>query len=62
MQEYWVNFVKYGDPNGAGVPDWPRFAEDPTQVLELGAHVGMITDPYLELYGLIDQYQDSIAE
>jgi para-nitrobenzyl esterase len=26
MQEYFANFVKTGNPNGAGLPDWPAYA------------------------------------
>jgi para-nitrobenzyl esterase len=33
LRPYWVNFVKTGDPNGAGPASWPRFTPDG------GAHI-----------------------
>lgn len=36
MLEYWTNFVKTGNPNGAGLPLWPRYSSDSRAYLELG--------------------------
>ncbi len=61
MQKYWVNFVKYGDPNGEGLPEWP-LATDGTDVFELGDRIGVTTDPYVDIYKIIDKYQDSLED
>jgi enterochelin esterase family protein len=33
VSSYWTNFAKRGDPNGPGLPAWPRFTERDGQVM-----------------------------
>ncbi|MBQ4301541.1 MAG: carboxylesterase family protein, partial [Oscillospiraceae bacterium] len=60
MLQYYVNFIKTGDPNGSGLPEWKTDAASGGKVLELGAQVRMIEDPHLGLHELLDQYQDGL--
>jgi para-nitrobenzyl esterase len=34
IQTYWTNFARTGDPNGAGVPEWPKFDAKQPQSIE----------------------------
>jgi para-nitrobenzyl esterase len=43
MSQYWVNFAKTGDPNGEGLPTWPRYEASSDQGIELGVEIGVIT-------------------
>jgi para-nitrobenzyl esterase len=36
MSGYWLNFVKNGDPNGKGLPEWKKYKADDAVIMELG--------------------------
>ncbi|MGH6877298.1 MAG: carboxylesterase/lipase family protein [Rhizomicrobium sp.] len=46
MSSYWVTFAKSGNPNGAGLPDWPAFTTSKPRVLYLDEpmHTGGVAD------------------
>ncbi len=58
IMDYIENFVRTGNPNGEGLPEWKDFSEDPTQLLELGDHVGPIYDDYMDIYQALDKAQN----
>jgi len=41
MQNYWTNFAKTGDPNGEGLPRWPKFDPDKRTYLDF-THAGPV--------------------
>jgi para-nitrobenzyl esterase len=36
IQQYWTNFAKTGDPNGAGLPEWARYTTASDRYMEFG--------------------------
>ena len=58
MQSYWVNFVKTGNPNGSGLPQWNKYTAEQTKLLQFDNEVKMIDDPYSKLYPIIDKAQN----
>lgn len=36
MSDYWVNFIVSGNPNAAGLPEWPAYKTDSKQIMYLG--------------------------
>ena len=56
FSNYYVNFVRCGDPNSDGLPVWERSATG-TELLHLGDTQEMIQDPYLRIDEILDRMQ-----
>jgi len=56
MATYWTNFAKYGNPSGAGVPEWPAFSDQNPVVMYFNQipHTGPV--PGAESLKTLDEY------
>jgi para-nitrobenzyl esterase len=60
MAQYWTNFAKRGDPNGPGLPLWPRFTEEHQQLMRLKAEPVAADLTIGKRLELIDQFLASL--
>jgi para-nitrobenzyl esterase len=55
MAAYWTNFAKSGNPNGEGLPQWPRYHSKANySVMHLSASPGVAPDTHRARYLLLD--------
>lgn len=53
MQEYFANFIKTGNPNGKGLPNWPTFAANQRMIIDVNTRAE--ADKVRARYEFLDQ-------
>jgi len=61
IMSYWTNFARTGDPNGAGLPAWPRFDKDGA-VLHLDSDTTAAPDTTGARYEFLEKWMPKRAE
>jgi para-nitrobenzyl esterase len=56
MTSYWANFARTGDPNGKGLPTWPRYDASNRRVLHLDATIRDTPDATRARYEALDAW------
>jgi para-nitrobenzyl esterase len=55
MSDYWVNFAKTGDPNGAGLPEWKSYDKETSHIMELGDKVELKTGGFKATFEFLEK-------
>lgn len=50
MMTYWTNFAKTGDPNGTGVPNWPKYDTTDNSLIHLNSPITSGSDATRDRY------------
>lgn len=56
IQQYWVNFAKTGNPNGKGLPYWPKFDPAKPTTMQFSNGASLIMRPNAKQIDFVDRY------
>ncbi len=62
LASYWVNFAATGNPNGAGLPEWPVFDRDADEALEIADTIQVRSGIRKDRLDFLDQYYAAMRE
>ena len=55
MSSYWINYMRSGNPNGSGLPEWPQFSTKTDKVMEFGETIAPRATPFTDEFAALDE-------
>jgi para-nitrobenzyl esterase len=62
MSSFWVNYMRSGNPNGTGLPEWPRFSAKADRVMEFGDAITSRPTPFKDEMVTLDEVFDRLRK
>ena len=59
MMDAWIRFAATGDPNGPGLPEWPRYDEKSDKHMEFGDTAHVASGFKRDQLDFLDRYFDA---
>ena len=59
MMKAWLNFAKTGDPNGEGVPAWPKYDTETRATMRLGTESYVENAPFQSEYEAVKEFRET---
>lgn len=60
LPQYWINFVKTGDPNADGLPYWSTYKRGEATVMYMKEGLHLTTDPNLKQMEVLDEMMSKV--
>jgi para-nitrobenzyl esterase len=58
MSSYWINYMRSGNPNGGGLPEWPQFSTKTDHVMEFGDTISPRLTPFKDEFVVLDDVSE----
>lgn len=57
VQSYWANFAIKGDPNGEGLPQWPKYKGPGSSVIDIGENIQTAPEEGTARFKFLEQFR-----
>ena len=62
MSSYWINYMRSGNPNGPGLPEWPQFSTKVDQVMEFSETIRPRATPFKDEFTALDDVFEQVRK